>query len=99
MGTLPGRPLAPVPETHGHSASWTLSQEEPQLARLGVVCFCCRTAFLIVLFSQYLKNIALPVPTYGQEKKCHTSKVYLFQVFPVRSTPYPLPFLADSPRE
>ncbi|XP_037369749.1 solute carrier family 23 member 1-like [Talpa occidentalis] len=41
------------------------------------------TIFLIVLFSQYLKNIALPVPVYGREKKCHTSRFYLFQVFPV----------------
>ncbi|KAB0344198.1 hypothetical protein FD754_021124 [Muntiacus muntjak] len=41
------------------------------------------TIFLIVLFSQYLKNIAVPVPVYGREKKCHTSKLYLFQVFPV----------------
>ncbi|KAB0403126.1 hypothetical protein E2I00_003170 [Balaenoptera physalus] len=41
------------------------------------------TIFLIVLFSQYLKNIAVPVPVYGREKKCHTSKFYLFQVFPV----------------
>ncbi|XP_047618947.1 solute carrier family 23 member 1-like isoform X2 [Phacochoerus africanus] len=38
------------------------------------------TIFLIVLFSQYLKNIAVPVPVYGREKKCHTSKFYLFQV-------------------
>ncbi|XP_074223101.1 solute carrier family 23 member 1 isoform X8 [Camelus bactrianus] len=41
------------------------------------------TVFLIVLFSQYLKSIAVPVPVYGREKKCHTSKFYLFQVFPV----------------
>nr|XP_031530463.1 solute carrier family 23 member 2-like isoform X3 [Vicugna pacos] len=41
------------------------------------------TVFLIVLFSQYLKTIAVPVPVYGREKKCHTSKFYLFQVFPV----------------
>ncbi|XP_045420413.1 solute carrier family 23 member 1-like isoform X1 [Lemur catta] len=41
------------------------------------------TIFLIVLFSQYLKNIAVPVPAYGGEKKCHTSKFYLFQAFPV----------------
>ncbi|XP_029414730.1 solute carrier family 23 member 1-like isoform X2 [Nannospalax galili] len=41
------------------------------------------TVFLIVLFSQYLRNIAVPVPVYGREKKCHTSKFYLFQVFPV----------------
>uniref|UniRef100_A0A8C3WX56 Solute carrier family 23 member 2 n=1 Tax=Catagonus wagneri TaxID=51154 RepID=A0A8C3WX56_9CETA len=47
------------------------------------VCFCFRTIFLIVLFSQYLKNVAVPVPVYGRGKQCHTSKFYLFQVFPV----------------
>nr|XP_008507753.1 PREDICTED: solute carrier family 23 member 1-like [Equus przewalskii] len=41
------------------------------------------TIFLIVLFSQYLKNVAVPIPIYGREKKGHTSKFYLFQVFPV----------------
>uniref|UniRef100_F6QB34 Solute carrier family 23 member 1 n=1 Tax=Equus caballus TaxID=9796 RepID=F6QB34_HORSE len=43
------------------------------------------TIFLIVLFSQYLKNVAVPMPIYGREKKLHTSKFYLFQVFPVGS--------------
>ncbi|XP_049749332.1 solute carrier family 23 member 2-like isoform X6 [Elephas maximus indicus] len=42
-----------------------------------------RTIFLIVLFSQYLKNITVPVLVYGQKKKFHTSKFHLFQVFPV----------------
>ncbi|XP_036086767.1 solute carrier family 23 member 1 isoform X2 [Rousettus aegyptiacus] len=41
------------------------------------------TIFLIVLFSQYMKNIAVPVLVYGREKKCHTTKFRLFQVFPV----------------
>ncbi|XP_054985358.1 solute carrier family 23 member 1-like [Sorex araneus] len=41
------------------------------------------TVFLIVLFSQYLRNVAVPVPVYGRGKKCHTSRFYLFQVFPV----------------
>ncbi|XP_062954719.1 LOW QUALITY PROTEIN: solute carrier family 23 member 1-like [Cynocephalus volans] len=41
------------------------------------------TIFLIMLFSQYLKNVAVPVPVCGGEKKCHVSKLYLFQVFPV----------------
>lgn len=80
----PGHPL---PEMHGGSTSWPLAQDEPQLASLGMVCVCFRTIFLIVLFSQYLKNVAVPVPVYGG-KKCHTSKFYLFQVFPVRSTPH-----------
>ncbi|XP_029773837.1 solute carrier family 23 member 1-like [Suricata suricatta] len=41
------------------------------------------TIFLIVLFSQYLKNVTMPLPVYGGDRKCHTSKLYLFQVFPV----------------
>ncbi|XP_041531546.1 solute carrier family 23 member 1-like [Microtus oregoni] len=40
------------------------------------------TIFLIVLFSQYLKNVVVPVPVYGRGK-CHVSKFNLFQVFPV----------------
>jgi hypothetical protein len=63
-----------------------------------VPCFCFRTIFFIVVFSQFLKNIPLPVPAYGG-KKCHISKFYLFQVFPVRSTPYPLLLLVNSPGE
>ncbi|KAM6168226.1 solute carrier family 23 member 1-like [Erethizon dorsatum] len=41
------------------------------------------TVFLIVLFSQYLKNVAVPVPVYRGWKKSHTVKFYVFQVFPV----------------
>ncbi|GAB1290676.1 Solute carrier family 23 member 4 [Apodemus speciosus] len=41
------------------------------------------TIFLIVLFSQYLKNVLVPVPVCGGGKKCHVSKFNLFQVFPV----------------
>ncbi|OBS80271.1 hypothetical protein A6R68_21529 [Neotoma lepida] len=32
---------------------------------------------------EYLKNVMVPVPVYGREKKCHISKFNLFQVFPV----------------
>ncbi|XP_045711557.1 solute carrier family 23 member 1-like isoform X2 [Phyllostomus hastatus] len=41
------------------------------------------TVFLITLFSQYLKNIAVPVPLFGRQKGCRVSKFPLFQVFPV----------------
>ncbi|KAM6435854.1 solute carrier family 23 member 1-like isoform 1-T3 [Liasis olivaceus] len=41
------------------------------------------TIFFIVLFSQYLKNVPVPLPTYQKSKKCHFSKIYLFQIFPV----------------
>ncbi|XP_075790522.1 solute carrier family 23 member 1-like isoform X4 [Pelodiscus sinensis] len=39
--------------------------------------------FFIVLFSQYLKNVPVPLPSYQGSRKCHFSKVYLFQIFPV----------------
>ncbi|XP_053109866.1 solute carrier family 23 member 1-like [Hemicordylus capensis] len=41
------------------------------------------TIFFIVLFSQYLKNVPVPLPAYQKSRKCHFSKVYLFQIFPV----------------
>ncbi|KAM5303374.1 solute carrier family 23 member 1-like isoform 2-T9 [Glossophaga mutica] len=41
------------------------------------------TIFLITLFSQYLRNTAVPVPMYGRQKGCRISKFRLFQVFPV----------------
>ncbi|XP_075458682.1 solute carrier family 23 member 2-like isoform X2 [Ascaphus truei] len=41
------------------------------------------TTFFIVLFSQYLRNVPLPIPAYNRSKKWHFSKVYLFQIFPV----------------
>ncbi|XP_023569620.1 solute carrier family 23 member 2 isoform X3 [Octodon degus] len=41
------------------------------------------TIFLIVLFSQYLKNVAVPVPVCTGWKKCRTAKFHVFQVFPV----------------
>ncbi|CAM9989407.1 unnamed protein product [Bubo scandiacus] len=41
------------------------------------------TISFIVLFSQYLKDVPVPVPSYQRGKKCHLSPVYLFQIFPV----------------
>uniref|UniRef100_A0ACB8FP26 Uncharacterized protein n=2 Tax=Sphaerodactylus townsendi TaxID=933632 RepID=A0ACB8FP26_9SAUR len=41
------------------------------------------TIFFIVLFSQYLKNMPVPVPVYKRSRKCQFSKMYLFQIFPV----------------
>uniref|UniRef100_A0A8C9YRA1 Solute carrier family 23 member 4 n=1 Tax=Sander lucioperca TaxID=283035 RepID=A0A8C9YRA1_SANLU len=38
---------------------------------------------LIILFSQYLRHIPVPFPTYSKEKKLHTSRVYVFQILPV----------------
>ncbi|XP_029010519.1 xan_ur_permease domain-containing protein isoform X1 [Betta splendens] len=41
------------------------------------------TTALIILFSQYLRHISLPFPTYSRDKKLHTSRVYIFQILPV----------------
>uniref|UniRef100_A0AAR2LVY8 Solute carrier family 23 member 1 n=1 Tax=Pygocentrus nattereri TaxID=42514 RepID=A0AAR2LVY8_PYGNA len=41
------------------------------------------TTCLIVLFSQYLRHIAIPMPTYSKAKKFHTSRMYIFQILPV----------------
>lgn len=42
-----------------------------------------RTTALIILFSQYLRLIPIPVPAYSKAKKLHTSKFYIFQIMPV----------------
>ncbi|XP_071752956.1 xan_ur_permease domain-containing protein [Centroberyx gerrardi] len=41
------------------------------------------TTALIILFSQYLRHIAMPFPTYSKDKKLHTSRIYIFQILPV----------------
>uniref|UniRef100_A0A672HMT7 Solute carrier family 23 member 2 n=1 Tax=Salarias fasciatus TaxID=181472 RepID=A0A672HMT7_SALFA len=41
------------------------------------------TAVLIILFSQYLHSIPVPVPAYSKTKKLHRSKFFIFQNMPV----------------
>uniref|UniRef100_A0A9J7YHR4 Solute carrier family 23 member 4 n=1 Tax=Cyprinus carpio carpio TaxID=630221 RepID=A0A9J7YHR4_CYPCA len=41
------------------------------------------TTCLIVIFSQYLRHIAIPFPTYSKAKKFHTTRIYIFQFLPV----------------
>ncbi|XP_042359835.1 solute carrier family 23 member 2-like [Plectropomus leopardus] len=41
------------------------------------------TTVLIILFSQYLRLIPIPVPAYSKAKKLHTSKFYIFQFMPI----------------
>ena len=43
------------------------------------------TIIFMVLFSQYLTNVALPLPTY-KDKKIKFIKVYIFKLFPVLMT-------------
>ncbi|KAJ8408890.1 hypothetical protein AAFF_G00247080 [Aldrovandia affinis] len=39
--------------------------------------------FLIVLFAQYLRNWAVPLPTYSRQEGCSTTKVQIFKLFPI----------------
>ncbi|XP_041109881.1 solute carrier family 23 member 1-like [Polyodon spathula] len=41
------------------------------------------TVSIIVLFSQYLHHIPVPMPAYSKTKKFHSSKIYVFQILPV----------------
>ncbi|XP_064199009.1 xan_ur_permease domain-containing protein isoform X1 [Anguilla rostrata] len=41
------------------------------------------TTALIVAFSQYLRHIAVPFPSYSKAKRFHTSRMYIFQILPV----------------
>lgn len=41
------------------------------------------TTALIVLFSQYLCRVPLPVPSYNKVQKLHFSRFYLFQIMPI----------------
>ncbi|XP_048877311.1 solute carrier family 23 member 1-like [Brienomyrus brachyistius] len=41
------------------------------------------TAALIILFSQYLRHVSIPIPAYSRARKFHTSRMRLFQVLPV----------------
>uniref|UniRef100_A0A3Q3KBR3 Uncharacterized protein n=1 Tax=Monopterus albus TaxID=43700 RepID=A0A3Q3KBR3_MONAL len=41
------------------------------------------TTALIILFSQYLRHIPVPFPSYNKDKKLHTSYVCMFQLLPV----------------
>lgn len=42
-----------------------------------------RTTALIILFSQYLHRVPIPVPAYNKSRKLHMSKFPLFQIMPV----------------
>ncbi|KAK2856462.1 hypothetical protein Q5P01_005197 [Channa striata] len=41
------------------------------------------TAVLIMLFSQYLRRIPVPVPAYNKTRKLHMSKFFIFQIMPI----------------
>lgn len=41
------------------------------------------TMALMILFSQYLRNVALPIPTYKKASGTGFSRIYIFKLFPV----------------
>ncbi|XP_047476945.1 solute carrier family 23 member 1-like isoform X1 [Penaeus chinensis] len=41
------------------------------------------TMALLILFSQYLRNVAVPIPAYSKDKGISKSSVYIFKLFPV----------------
>ncbi|XP_038636962.1 xan_ur_permease domain-containing protein isoform X2 [Scyliorhinus canicula] len=41
------------------------------------------TAGFIIIFSQYLRNVQVPFPTFSRSKKCHVYWINIFQLFPV----------------
>ncbi|XP_078076162.1 xan_ur_permease domain-containing protein isoform X2 [Mustelus asterias] len=41
------------------------------------------TASLIIIFSQYLRNVPVPFPAFSRSKKCHIYWMNIFQLFPV----------------
>ncbi|XP_078424339.1 xan_ur_permease domain-containing protein isoform X2 [Cetorhinus maximus] len=41
------------------------------------------TASSIIIFSQYLRNVPIPLPAFNRSKKCHIYWLNIFQLFPV----------------
>ncbi|XP_078527780.1 solute carrier family 23 member 1-like [Lissotriton helveticus] len=41
------------------------------------------TFFLIIVFSQYLRKIPVPCPTFTKARKCHFTRFNIFQLFPM----------------
>lgn len=45
--------------------------------------FFYRTVALLLLFSNVIHKVQLPVPAFSLKKKCHLTKLPIFQLFPV----------------
>lgn len=71
------------PQVAGLQLMWGQVGSSAPLLSHGLVFPPPRTISFIVLFSQYLKDVPVPLPSYQRGKKCHFSPVYLFQIFPV----------------
>lgn len=52
--------------------------------------FLLRTIFLVLLFSQYARNVKFPLPIYKSKKGWTAYRLQLFKMFPVSSSsPHP----------
>lgn len=47
--------------------------------------FLFRTIFLVLLFSQYARNVKFPLPIYKSKKGWTAYRLQLFKMFPVSS--------------
>lgn len=43
----------------------------------------CRTIFLVLLFSQYARNVHFPLPVYKAKKGWTSYRLQVFKMFPV----------------
>lgn len=46
----------------------------------------CRTIFLVLLFSQYARNVHFPLPVYKAKKGWTSYRLQVFKMFPVSMT-------------
>ena len=51
-----------------------------------VTCFCYRTFVLVLIFSLYLTDVYVPIPTYSRKKKLHMGRYPIFKLLPVRQS-------------
>lgn len=60
-----------------------LYRKQPHtILSLSIVCV-CRTIFLVLLFSQYARNVHFPLPVYKAKKGWTSYRLQVFKMFPV----------------
>lgn len=72
---------------HAHT-ELGLSQENVQckkITRINLLVSVCRTIFLVLLFSQYARNVHFPLPVYKAKKGWTLYRLQVFKMFPVSS--------------
>lgn len=45
--------------------------------------FTFRTLFFLLLFSTCINKLEVPIPSFSLQRKCHTKRLPVFQLFPV----------------